>query len=351
MKRALLTNVIIYILTNLAFSQNTVGLLSYDPANAFDGYNLYFPHNQGTVYLLDNCGEIVHQWDDPTFKPGNGFHLAENGNLYVCKGRGAASNPNIHAGGGGEKVEIRDWDNNLIWEYTVNDSLQRLHHDLAVLPDGNVLLIAWEKKTAAEAIAAGRDPNRLIDGEIWAEKIIEVQPVGQDSGMIVWEWHTWDHLVQDFDSTKANYGVIANNPRLIDINYTPSGGVADWQHANGIDFNEEYNQILLSVPTFNEIWIIDHSTTTATAMGHVGGFSGLGGDLMFRWGNPLAYGQGDSSNQQLFFQHDPHWLDIGLTNSHPDYQKIGLFNNRVGADYSSVNVLDVLFTIWVMISS
>ena len=44
------------------------------------------------------------------------------------------------------------------------------------------------------------------------EHINEVEPVCLDSGIIVWEWHAIDHLIQDHDSTKANYGVVADHP-------------------------------------------------------------------------------------------------------------------------------------------
>ena len=135
--------------------QNTVGLISYDFTQSSVGYNLHYPHNQGNVYLLNACGEIVHRWDDPVYKPGNGIQLKENGLLYVTKGKNALSNSFIHAGGGGEKVEIRNWNNQLLWEKVINDSTQRMHHDIEVLPNGNVLAIVWEYKNDAEAIAAG----------------------------------------------------------------------------------------------------------------------------------------------------------------------------------------------------
>jgi len=39
----------------------------------------------------------------------------------------------------------------------------------------------------------------------------------------------------------------------------------------------------------SEIFVIDHSTTLAEAATHEGGNSGMGGDLMYRWGNPANY--------------------------------------------------------------
>jgi len=46
------------------FSQNTVGLIKIDNERLHPGYNLIFPHSQSNVYLLDNCGEVVHTWED-----------------------------------------------------------------------------------------------------------------------------------------------------------------------------------------------------------------------------------------------------------------------------------------------
>ena len=89
--------------------------------------------------------------------------------------------------------------------------------------------------------------------------------------------HVWDHLIQDFDPSKANYGDVEDHPELVDINFGSYS--SDWLHSNSIDYNEEFDQILLSVHNFHEIWIIDHSTTTEEAAGHTGGNSGKGGDI------------------------------------------------------------------------
>ena len=317
----------------------TVGLLSFDHEKAFAGYNLHFPHNQGSVYLLDNCGQIVHSWDDAVYKPGNGIQLMANGDIVVCKGRNAVSNPGLHAGGGGELIERRDWDNNLIWQFVYNSATYRLHHDLTVLPNGNVLAIAWEVIDSADAVAAGRNPATLTETDLWPDKIIEIEPDGAGGASIVWEWRAWDHLVQDFNPGLPNYDGLGVRSDRINVNYDTQGGIADWHHSNSIDYNPDLDQIILSVPHFNEVWIIDHSTTTAQASGSSGGLSGKGGDLLFRWGNPEAYGQGGLAERKLFFNHDAHWADIELTSASSDYNKIAIFNNRVGTDYSTVNLL------------
>ncbi len=235
---------------------------------------------------------------------------------------------------------------------------------LQKLPNGNVLLIVWAKKSAQEAIAAGRNPEIQGDGELRPDFIVEVKPTGKTTGEVVWEWHVWHHLIQDHDVSRANYGDVAAHPELIDINYAtdwaeglskpevdklrslgyvgPSTGKKrgssrpDWTHINSIAYHAELDQILLSVLGFNEIWVIDHSTTTAEAAGHSGGRRGKGGDLLYRWGNPHAYRAGKLLDQQLFAQHDAQWIPHGL----PGEGRILLFNNgrhRPDGNYSSVD--------------
>ncbi len=196
------------------FAQNTVGLLSYNPMKTFDGYNLIYPHNQPNVYLLNNCGEIVHVWEDSiNFRPGNTAYIMDDGNLVKTKRASAVAGNPIWAGGGGGIVEIRSWDNDLLWQFELNDSLNRLHHDIAPMPNGNILMISWELKTKEESIQAGRDTALLPQDKLWPDYIIEVNPSNDE---IVWEWHVWDHLIQNYDATKDNYGVIADHPELVD---------------------------------------------------------------------------------------------------------------------------------------
>lgn len=324
-----------------ASAQRTVGLLSIENDQVYPGYNLIYPHNQPNVYLLDNCGEVVHRWtDDPQWRPGNTAYLLPNGNLVKTKRLNVFQSDPIWAGGGGAIIEMRSWDNQLLWQFELNNATRRLHHDFKVLPNGNVIMIAWELKTGTEALQAGRDPALLPQGKLWPDYILEINPLTMDT---VWKWHAWDHLIQDFDPTKANYGDPAAHPELIDINWDTSDGHPDWMHVNAIDYNPTLDQILISVPTFHEVWVIDHSTTTAEAASHSGGRSGRGGDLLYRWGNPAAYRAGSAEDQRLFYPHNIHWVGPFLDDTHPHYGKIAAFNNRVSPSYSTVNVFNPTF--------
>lgn len=320
--------------------QNTVGLISHNLEKSYQGLNLFYPHNQSSVFLINNCGELINEWtDDDDFRPGNMVYLTEEGNLIKCKRAFNSNQDSIWAGGGGQIVEMLDWDNNLLWSLEMNDEKRRLHHDIAPMKNGNVLMIAWESKSNEEVISQGRDPESLELGQLWPDFIFEYNPI-IDS--IVWEWHVWDHLIQDFDESKDNFGVVADNPQLVDINWHTNLGFPDWMHTNAIDYNEESDEILICVPHFDEIWIIDHSTTTEEAASHSGGNGGKGGDLLFRWGNPQAYKIDEP--QQIFFAHDAQWADNFRTEDQPYYNGISIFNNRVGEDYSTANIITPIFS-------
>ena len=299
---------------------------SYD--EPYEGYTLFGPEYSTYTYLIDMDCKIVHTWKS-NYIQGFGTYLLENGDLLRLDQFG--SDISFTAGGRAGRVEKFDSKSTLLWEFDYANNEHCSHHDIEPLPNGNVLIIAWESKTKEEAISAGRNPNRLRSNSIWPDHIIEVQPTGSNGGNIVWKWHIWDHLIQDYDPTKENYGVVEDHPELIDINY--GNTEADWTHTNAVDYNEEFDQILLSVHNFNEIWVIDHSTTTQEAAGHTGGNSGKGGDLLYRWGNPQAYRAGDASDQQFFGQHGANWIAEGC----PGEGNILVFNNGRGRRYSSVD--------------
>jgi hypothetical protein len=327
-----------------SYAQNTVGLISYDISRSYQGFTMIYPHNQPNVYLLDNCGEIVHTWEDEAvFRPGNTAYLMPDGNLIKTKRHADSTvvNP-IWAGGGGQIVEVLTWDNDLLATFDLNTEAARLHHDIAPMPNGNVLLVAWEAKSREESIQAGRDSMLITQGEVWPEMILEWNPTSDE---IVWEWHVWDHLVQDFDDTKDNFGNVAENFRRIDVNYNINDGAADWLHYNSIDYNEQLDQIMVSVPHFDEIWVIDHSTTTEEAATSFGGRANHGGDIIYRIGNPRAYRR-DSLGQTLFFNHDAHWANTFLDPSDPNVESIVVFNNRLGENFSGIEVFQSSYSMY-----
>lgn len=324
-------------ITSLGWGQQTMGLFQATP-DAFQGYTLFSPDGHET-YLIDNCGRKVHGWTGVA-DPGAPPYILKDGSMI--KGI-EVYNPLFGGmGGAGGGVEHYDWDGNVIWSFIYSNAQYDQHHEIEPLPNGNFLLLAWEVKTVAEAISLGREPS-TIGNDLWCEKVVEVQPVGMDSGIVVWEWHLWDHLIQDYDPNQSNYGNVFAHPELLDINANapavPDFASRDWIHANNVTYNPALDQIMVNSQRLSEFYVIDHSTTTAEAAAHTGGNSGKGGDILYRWGNPQWYRRGTAADQQLFREHNAHWIPPG----HPHAGKIMVFNNgldRPAGAYSSVDIID-----------
>ena len=324
---------VILIAFPLEAQEQTLGTFINDSL-AYNGYTLLAPTSSRQTYLIDNCGYEIHSWPS-NFTPGLSCYLLENGDILRTARKGSSFN----GGGTGGRIERISWDGELLWGWDYSNDFVRQHHDIEMLPNGNILLLAWELLTRERALALGRDPALLGNQGLWSEHIVEITPVGEDSAEIIWQWHAMDHLVQEIDETiTETYGIVSENPQKINFNYVPNNGT-DWLHCNGIDYHAGNDQIIVSSRNFSELWIIDHSTTRAEAAVDSGGIRGMGGDLVYRWGNPEAYGQGADDDQRLWAQHDPKWIENHL----PDSGKISVFNNgsgRPGPDYSEVTIIE-----------
>jgi hypothetical protein len=326
---------ILLLIENIHGQSRTVGLFINDTAKVFKGYTLFSPKHYPYTYLINNEGRIINQWTKSIYEPGQSVYLLENGNLIrTCMVKGQMNT----GGGEGGRVEEYDWNGNLVWELDFSTSTYMQHHDVRPLPNGNIIMLVVEKKTYAEVLAAGFDRTKLAS-EIQTNNIMvpdyvaEIQPTKPKGGLVVWEWHVWDHLIQDNDNTKNNYGVVKDHPELIDTDGDHKNIPAFWNHMNCIDYNPALDQIALSVRGNSEVWIIDHSTTTAESKSHSGGKYGKGGDLLYRYGNPIAYGMGTASDQKFFQQHDAEWVRTG----NPGAGDITVFNNGLGRNYSTVD--------------
>ncbi len=327
---------ILILCSTALFAQNTLGVLHYNKQAAQDGYTLFAPIGSTTTYLIDNCGNLVHSWPS-AYTPGLSVHLLEDGSILRA---GQTDNQKFSAlGGHGGIIERIAWDGTVVWSYTISSDTAIQHHMLYPMPGGNVMVIAAEYHTKAEAQGLGR--KMMQASEIWSERIIELKPQGTNGAEVLWQWRAWDHLVQNFDSSVSNFAVVGDHPELINLNFGAlPAGLPDWLHINAVDYNVERNELLLSCHNFNEIWIIDHSTTTAEAASHAGGRSKKGGDLLYRWGNPQTYQQGAAADKKLGLQHGAHWIAKGLV----DAGKVMLFNNnaRTRTDTITFSAIDIL---------
>ncbi|WP_236973356.1 aryl-sulfate sulfotransferase [Maribacter sp. 6B07] len=301
-------------------------VLDYDQDLSKDGLVLINEATYDRVYLMQkDSAIIVHEWQ-LEYGLGNDVELLNNGQLLASLG---VVSPEFSFGGFGGVIQILNPDSNVEWEYTLSNEKYLIHHDVEMLPNGNILAIVWNLKTRTELDEIGYLGNQE---KIYTESIIEID---SNSSEIVWKWDSWDHIVQNVDASKSKYGLVNENPQLININYVdilrddenPDG---DIMHANGLDYDEDNDLIYLSVNNYSEIWVIDHSTTVDESETSSGGRYGKGGDLIYRFGNPNTY---DNEGNRLFYNvHFPNILDEDV----PGKGNILVFGNGNGGSEQSV---------------
>ncbi|MBI5363013.1 MAG: aryl-sulfate sulfotransferase [Planctomycetes bacterium] len=117
---------------------------------------------------------------------------------------------------------------------------------------------------------------------------------------------------------------------------------ADWLHTNAVHYLPAQDLLVVSTPHLCEIWVIDHSTTTAEAATESGGRWKHGGALLYRYGHARNYGRGDATSRKLFYQHNPTWLPATNANE----LRVLVYNNgskRPGKEHSSVDELVLPF--------
>ena len=330
----------------LAANAQPRGVVTHE-AGAGDELMLFSQLTSNTDYLIDRAGNVVNTWTSE-FASGSSYFMDNGDLLHNAR---IAEPPNFRAGGVMGYVQRLSWEGELLWEWRVADEDRILHHDIEPMPNGNLLVIGWEQISEEAAIAAGRQPALTNEQGLWSEWIAEIEPVPPNDAKIVWEWRAFDHLVQNHDPDAPNYGEPSEHPHRLDINadaggpeideeelerlkalgYVPADATtqdvgSDFLHMNSIDYHPELDQILVSIPELGEIWILDHSTTTEQARGSTGGRSGHGGDLIYRWGNPSAYGRGPEDSKRIFYQHQAEWVPEGVAGT----GNITLFDNGQG---------------------
>ncbi len=273
-----------------------------------------------TTTAIDANGATVRTWTGATNGASVGYLFPDGSMVRPCN---YAQGSFTGAGRGG-RLQIFSPAGVLTSDLIIASALFQQHHDVCPLPNGNILCIVWDLRTQAEAIAAGRS---TITANMYSERIIEVRPTGMSTYEIVWSWSLWNHLIQDANPAAANFGVVSQAPQLVDINF---GAIvsSDWVHLNAIDYNPARDEIVVSSRSFNELWVIDHSTTTQEAASHTGGARGKGGDLLYRWGNPQVSRRGTAADQYFRVVHGATWIDEGM----PGAGNLLAFNNgdRIG---------------------
>ena len=211
------------------------GLIVHDPALAQPGYTLFTPmYGDGTVYLIDMAGEVVHRWQMP-YRPGLYAHFLDNGHLFYG-GKVMEDLDRFEAWPrfkAGAALEV-DWQGRVVWELRHPDH----HHDARKLRNGNVLLLCLAP--LSEAIARrvkGGLPGTEANGVIYADYLLEMTT----SGEIVWQWYSWEHMEPE------RYPMTAQDMRH------------EWTHGNTVAETADGN-ILVSFRNISTVVMIERAS-------------------------------------------------------------------------------------------
>jgi hypothetical protein len=308
-------------------------VIRYDADKAYNGYTLFSPFSTPgdtyTTFLMDMKGNIVHTWGGFENAPGLYAYLMENG--HIMRGdRLPAATPadtyKVLSGPRCGRVQEYDWDGNLVWSVDHYSADSISHHDFQRIWNKKLgayttIFLTFERMTAQDAIDLGTNP--IYEGDYTGENenktgwsldgIYEVDM----NGTIVWKWSFAEHLCQDYDITKPNFGVISEMPEKLDINWlSPYGGPnPDWTHCNSLDYNQELDHFVLNAKHMSEFYVIDHGGTFEVNEAVPGTLAATDdGDFLYRFGNPSVYQQGDppdynyEGHHQMYASHDIQWI-------------------------------------------
>ncbi|HPQ44958.1 MAG TPA: aryl-sulfate sulfotransferase [Syntrophales bacterium] len=307
----------------------------YNPDKAYNGYTMFTPNMSPTspykTYLIDMWGNVVHTWSSQ-YGVGLYARLLPNGSLLrgaTVPAANAADTYGVLSGPRCGGFEEYDWDGNVTWQYFHYSEDSISHHDFRRIWNKQLgayttIFLTFERMTPQNAIDWGCDPKYVDDytnnGNGWScDGIYEVDM----NGNIVWKWTFADHLCQDYDPTKPNFGVISEMPEKLNINWeTPYGGPrTDWTHCNSLDYHEDLGHICVNAKHTSEFYVIDHDGTfvAGNPAASIAAAASDAGDFLYRFGNPSVYDQGEPAafhtegNQQMYASHDIQW--IGGTNA------------------------------------
>jgi len=246
------------------------GLRALDVDRASAGLTLFASAGEGTVYLIDLHGTVVHTWKTP-YPPGLYGYLTEKGTLFY---NGQIPNETFLGKSpfkGGVALEA-DWNGKVLWEVRQPDH----HHDGRLLKNGNVLLLCATElpDEVARKVQGGR-PGTEVNGKIWADYLVELTK----DGRTVWEWRAWEHL----DPARDIITGVQDNR-------------SEWTHGNAI-IELSDGDLLVSFRNISTIIRIRRQT----------------GEIVWKLGAPPLAGQHAptplANGNILIFDNGPHRLD------------------------------------------
>jgi hypothetical protein len=262
----------------------------YGPERASNGYTLALFRGRVPM-LMDMNGRVVHSWSEARAR--SRVRLLEDGSLLAI--------------GLGRTIRRYDWDGDLVWELRLEEKIP--HHDVIRLANGNTMVLVR---------ARGSRTDDLLEVD--------------DSGTIVWEWPSGEHLAPYFDRTAVRRRDVThiNSVQELPANRLFRQGDRRFRPGN----------LLLSARNLNAVFLIDRETgevvwhfDEALDMQHealmIGpGLPGQGNILVFNNG----YGNRYEYRKSSVIEVDPRTKSIVWS-----YSSNGFFSPTGGAEQPLAN--------------
>jgi arylsulfate sulfotransferase len=221
--------------------------------------------------ITDLQGNVIWYYDlDPTGTLGYSavpFKLMQNGHIvaYVYTAGTVTGGPGILreidlTGNTVRELGVADLNSRLA-AAGINLTVNALHHDFAMLPNGHVILLVFHEKDFTDL--PGYPGTTTVRGDALVDLDQNWNPV--------WAWDTFDHL---------------------DVNRHPRG-LPDWTHGNAVIYSADDGNLLYS--SRHQSWVIKIDYEDGNGNGAVLWKFGYQGDFTLDSGAPAAwqYGQHD----------------------------------------------------------
>ena len=274
------------------------GVTTYDPEAAFRGVNFFVSgHTTGAV-LMDMKGEVLHEWSyafqrawpnreiRARFDHWRRAYLFENGDVIA-----------IYEGSGVIKI---DKDSNLIWANPV-----RAHHDLEVMPNGDIYLLTRKAHIQPEF-----DPAKPILEDFIT--LLDANGKERESLSVLESLET-----SDFDDVRSTY-----RERRGDLFHTNTIRVLDGRFQDRAEWLARGN-VLTSMRLLHLVAIIDPEQARAVKIWR--GFRAQHDPKILDNGNMLIFDNDGGTNGSRVVEIDPMseeviWEYQG-TAQHPFYSR------------------------------
>ena len=166
------------------------------------------PSTTRTTYLINNQGMLVHSWTGSQLRAGTiGLSARERPPAARCDDQRAAQHRRRRRRADrGIRLGRATWSGNSIIPPATYMSAPR--HQAAAQRQ-HPRCWSWRRRPTTRRIAAGFNPAKF-QPEIQQQGLHAARlrssrssPTRPSGGTVVWAWHVWDHLIQDYRSPES----------------------------------------------------------------------------------------------------------------------------------------------------